>query len=73
RLVVLGASRSQRSARVDTAARSWSLPYRAVDPRETKMSGAAPVVTWGEWQAFDHGWKNRTVLDLARLIAGMPA
>lgn len=37
------------------------------------QSGAAEVVTWGEWQAFDHGWKSRTMLDLARLIAGMPA
>lgn len=52
RLVVLGEAQSQRSARVDVAARSWSLPYRAVDPRETKMSGAAPVVTWGEWEAL---------------------
>lgn len=52
RMVVLGEARSQRSARVDVAARSWSLPYRAVDPRETRSSGVAPVITWGEWQAL---------------------
>lgn len=46
---------------------SWQeYPMRAV-------SGTAPVVTWGEWQAYDHGWKSRTMLDLARLIAGMPS
>lgn len=73
RLVVLGASQSQRSARVDVAARSWSLPYRAVDPRETKMPGAAPVVTWGEWHALGEGWQDRTMLDLCRLVAGMPS
>lgn len=36
-------------------------------------SGASPVVTWGEWQAYDGGWKNRTALELAHLIAGMPS
>ena len=73
RLVVVGASRSQRSARVDTAARSWSLPYRAVDPRETTMPGAAPVVTWGEYAALGRGWQHYSALDLCRMIAGMPA
>lgn len=79
RLVVVGASQSQRSARVDVAARSWSLPYRAVDPRETKMSGTAPVVTWGEWDAYGKahpstpGWQHYSALDLAQVIAGMPA
>jgi hypothetical protein len=73
RMVVLGAAQSQRTGRIDVAARSWSLPYRVVDPRETKMPGAAPVVTWGEWEALGEGWQNRTILDLARLIAGMPS
>lgn len=33
----------------------------------------APVVTWGEWQALDHGWARRTYLDLCRVVAGMPS
>ena len=48
---------------------SFEIQWTEASP----SSGAAPVVTWGEWQEYDHGWKNRTVLDLARLIAGMPA
>ncbi len=39
----------------------------------SRVSGATPVVTWGEWQAYDHGWKSRTELELAHLIAGMPS
>jgi hypothetical protein len=72
RLVVVGASQSQRSARVDVAARSWSLPYRSADPRETKMPGAAPVVTWGEYAGLGEGWQHLSALDLCRLVAGMP-
>lgn len=34
--------------------------------------GAAPVVTWAEWAAYDKAWKARTALDLCRQIAGMP-
>lgn len=73
RLVVLGASQSQRSARVDVAARSWSLPYRAVDPRETRSSGAAPVVNWSEYAALGQGWQHYSMLDLCRVVAGMPS
>jgi hypothetical protein len=73
RLVVLSSAQSQRSGRVDVAARTWSLPYRGVDPSESRLSGACPVVTWGEWEALGEGWQDRTMLDLCRLVAGMPA
>lgn len=36
-------------------------------------SGAAPVVTWGEWRGYDGGWRSRTSAELAHLIAGMPS
>lgn len=36
-------------------------------------TGACPVVTWGEWDAADHAWLNRTYLDVCRLVAGMPS
>lgn len=39
----------------------------------SRYSGAAPVTVWGEWDAYDHSWQARTVLELARLIAGMPS
>lgn len=73
RMVVLGEAKSQRSARVDVAARSWSLPWRCVDPRETRSSGSAPVVTWGEYEALGEGWQAYSMLDLCRLVAGMPS
>lgn len=35
--------------------------------------GAAPVVTWAEWQAHGSGtWESGTYLDVCRRIAGMP-
>jgi hypothetical protein len=52
RLVVISSAQSQRSGRIDVAARTWSLPYRGVDPSESRLSGACPVVTWGEWEAL---------------------
>jgi hypothetical protein len=47
---------------------SWTESRSAVS-----RSGAAPVVSWGEWEALGEGWQDRTMLDLCRLIAGMPA
>ena len=39
---------------------------------ETSGWGAAPVVTWAEWDARDHGWRPTTYLELCKALAGMP-
>lgn len=39
---------------------------------ETSGWGAAPVVTWAEWDAHDHGWRPTTYLELCKTLAGMP-
>lgn len=72
RMVVLGEAQSQRSGRVDVATRAWSLPWRGISPREGRYSGAAPVLTWGEYAALGQGWQHASLLDLCRTIAGMP-
>lgn len=37
------------------------------------VSAGAPIVTWGEWAAYDGGvWSARTVEALLQMIAGMP-
>lgn len=33
-------------------------------------TGGAPVVTWGDWDRLDHGWRSRTYAELCSLIAG---
>lgn len=70
-LRVITVDRVGRERLTPQGATTWDVTWTEY-PR-SQVSGAAPVVTWGEWQAFDHGWKSRTMLDLARLIAGMPA
>lgn len=56
----------------------WSVKWTEVpltSPMLTRPDGVtgAPVVTWGEWDAADHAWLNRTYLDVCRLVAGMPS
>lgn len=48
----------------------WDVSWQEYPMRI--VTGVCSVVTWGEWQAYDHGWKSRTALELAHLIAGMP-
>lgn len=41
-----------------------------------RLSGSAPVVTWGEWEAYraqSGDLADHSELELARLIAGMPS
>lgn len=53
---------------------TWSGQLQvSVDWTEASASGAAPVVTWGEWAGLGRGWEHVSVLDLAREIAGMPS
>lgn len=72
RLVVVTALSSQR---VGAAGQTWlKISWSEhVPPAGAAGQGcAAPVVTWGEWQAHDHGWAHRTYTQLCRQIAGMP-
>ena len=78
RVVVFSGASSARSARVDHAVREWDLPYRGVDAREMMRlcSGSAPVVTWGDWEAYrasSGDLADHSVVELAHLIAGMPS
>lgn len=56
----------------------WSVSWTEVPEDspmlcgETSGWGAAPVVTWAEWDRAGHGWRNRTYLDLCKTVAGMP-
>jgi hypothetical protein len=47
---------------------SWTESRSAVS-----RSGACPVVTWGEYQALGEGWQDYSMLDLCRIVAGMPS
>lgn len=71
----------QRTSRKPVAQRQWSLTCEARDGLEQvgapswrgQRGCAAPVVTWGEWEAYDGVWTARTYLEVCRLVAGMPA
>lgn len=52
---------------------TWSEVVRAQLDASHAFSGAAPVLTWGEWVSTGNAWKNVTYTQLAREIAGMPA
>lgn len=47
-----------------------TLSWTAIDANQ--ISGAAPLITWGEWASQKKGWQNRTFNQLAKQIAGMP-
>nr|WP_300341102.1 hypothetical protein [Actinomyces sp.] len=56
----------------------WTAKWAEVpltSPMLTSPDGTvgAPVVVWGEWDAYDHAWRDRTYLDLCRAVAGMPS
>lgn len=70
-LRVVTVDRASRQRLTPDGATTWDVSW--TESPLSQHTGAAEVVTWGEWQAFDHGWKSRTMLDLARLIAGMPS
>lgn len=76
RVVTVTRAESQRLGRVDAAVREWDLAYREMPADELASSGSAPVVTWGEWQAYREGSGDRadySYVELASLIAGMPS
>ncbi len=52
---------------------TWSEVVRAQLDASRAFSGAAPVLTWGEWASAGNSWKNTTYEQLAHEIAGMPA
>lgn len=60
---------AQRSPRVDAAWRQWSIEYRLLR-RSTVVD--SPVVSWGDWAVTGSGWEAKSVVQLARQIAGMP-
>ncbi|WP_172121420.1 hypothetical protein [Actinomyces faecalis] len=56
----------------------WSVRWTEVpltSPMVTSPDSAtgAPVVTWGEWEGLDHAWRDRSYLDVCRMVAGMPS
>lgn len=78
--VVVTKASNARTARFPKAQRSWSLTCVARDGLEstTAMIPAtgygAPVVTWGEAEAFDPKWQDTyTYTELVQKIAGMPS
>lgn len=74
RVMGVSGAGSEQTGRTDKAARAWSLDYTVVDPADSlAYSGAAPVVTWGEWAGLGTGWQNRTAVQVAQIVAGMPA
>lgn len=78
RVVVCSSVSSLRIGRVDSARRIWKLAYRELDAREQGRLGfgAAPIVTWGEWMAYQARTGDRadhSLLELASLIGGMPS
>ena len=81
RAVTVTKASHQRTRRVPVAQRQWSLTCEARDGLEQvgaptwrgQRGYAAPVVTWGEWEAYDGAWTARTYTELCQLIAGMPA
>ena len=68
-LVVTGAS-EKRDGVVTAARREWSIGWREAGADSVPP---APVVTWGEYEALGKGWQHYSALDLAQVIAGMPA
>ena len=72
RLVYATGVSSARSGRTDVAEREWQIDYRSTYAADITESGAAPVVTWGEWAATGRGWQAMTALQVARTVAGMP-
>ena len=65
---IAGSARYARDGVVTQARRVWEIPW-------TEYRGetaAAPVVTWGEYEAHSQGWTEESYEDLCRRIAGMP-
>ena len=68
RVILAQSARYARDGVVSRARRVWEIPW-------TEYRGetaAAPVVTWGEYEAHSDGWTEESYEDLCRRIAGMP-
>lgn len=71
RLVVVRAFSSQRSPRIDKAARIWTIDWQ--EYASSEASGAAPILTWQDYiEHLSPTWHPNTTVNLLRQIAGMP-
>ncbi|MFT0849032.1 hypothetical protein VR010_14945 [Actinomycetaceae bacterium L2_0104] len=68
RVILAQSARYARDGVVSRARREWSIPWTEYRGE----TGAAPVVTWGEYEAHSDGWTEESYEDLCRRIAGMP-
>ena len=68
RVILAQSARYARDGVVSRARREWSIPWTEYRGE----TGAAPVVTWGEYEAHSQGWTEDSYEDLCRRIAGMP-
>ena len=68
RVILAQSARHARDGVVSRARREWSIPWTEYRGE----TGAAPVVTWGEYEAHSQGWTEESYEDLCRRIAGMP-
>lgn len=74
RLIQPTSFRESRTARTDQAERAWKISYRVMNA--AAMPHGAPVVTWGEWQAWGadnspKGWQNWSEILVAQKVAGL--
>mgnify|MGYP007112205176 CR=1 FL=1 len=77
RLRVVTVDQVSRQRLTPQGAQTWDVQW--IEYPADQVTGAAPVVTWGEWQAYGDahpstpGWQHVSALDLAQVIGGMPA
>lgn len=74
RAVVVTKAAHARTKRRPQAERRWTLSCSVRDLTALRREGShvTPVLIWGEWDAYDHQWRNRTYTELLRLITGAP-
>lgn len=70
-LRVVTVDRVGRSRLTPDGATIWDVTW--VEHPKVRVLSAAPVVTWGEYQALGEGWQTYSMLDLCRVVAGMPS
>lgn len=82
RVVTVSKAAEARTRTVPHAHREWDLTLEdrsaTIDATRYQNNGHLPtihhpVVVWGEWDAYEGAWANRSYTELCRLIAGMPA
>ena len=65
---IAGSARYARDGVVTQARRVWEIPWTG----HVLAGRSAPVVTWGEYEAYSDGWSDESYEELCRRIAGMP-